>query len=665
MVPIYLREPCNRTAQERSAAVLARRASEAPLDLSRLRADRQRAACDADVLVARFAEALAARGVRVTWAPTAAAAAARIAALAQERPVAASRAAVVAELYESLLDLGVRVISTYGPQGSSFAPRYEHAWQLPRPPALANWQTRPWQEPSNPPRALLGLLGVNAASAANGSLYLLQHSENIGELLAAAQTLVFAVGREKIVADDAAAQRQVAACSAYGCEAVLLDLGRTPAPAQPLAALAGLSEGERAVEVILLDNGRRDLLEGPHRALYDCIGCRACSARCPTYPFFRGPRGWSPKDYLWSHLRGENPSLDLCTLCGNCEADCPLDIPIPAMIAARRQETLRARGRNWGDWQRRVQGNVEALSRAFSRAAPVSNHLVGLPPVRAVMDKVFGIAPQRQLPRFRRDRFDARPRRPAGNGTPPVVYFYGCFANYNHPEVAETAVRILEHLGYQVLLPPWKCCGIPLYAKGEIDAARRLVEFNVRTLAAYAERGLTILTTCPSCQLALARDYPRLFPSSAADRVAAHTRFISPFLLERGVEGTLPGRAWRVGYHLPCHLRALGLRDETPQLLARVRGVEVAPLDRGCCGLSGTFGLERAHYRESMAIGAGLFAAARSTRWDEIATDCGACKLQIEHGTGRQVVHPLEILARAELSARAVPAAAAMGGSGR
>ncbi len=280
------------------------------------------------------------------------------------------------------------------------------------------------------------------------------------------------------------------------------------------------------------------------------------------------------------------------------------------------------------------------------------------------MERVFGLTCKRPLPAFHRDTFEHWHTRrgsgpspklsPAGGARegkerrPRVVYYFGCFANYNNPEVGQATVKLLEALGYDVTLPQWRCCGIPLYAKGEIAAARRMVEFNVARLAAYVDAGHEIVTSCPSCQLALARDYPRLFPSDSAERVAAHTHFLSRFLLERE---NLRSRAQlapqRAAYHLPCHLRALGMDDDTLTLLRQIPGFSVRDVRRGCCGLSGTFGLERDHYTQSIEIGSGLLTAVKDEGCELVLTDCGACKLQIEHGSARRVTHPVEVLCRA------------------
>jgi glycerol-3-phosphate dehydrogenase subunit C len=665
MLPIYLSEPCNQPARQRTAATIARRTVPPPVDLTVLARAREQAASRIGALVDAFERALAGRGIIVSRAATAAAAAERIAALAAGTPVAATRAAVLGELSAALTERGVQMIPTYGPRLSDFVARYRRFWQLPHHALSTNWRIQAvsdrfalaQEERTHQRRDVVGLFGVNAASAASGAIYLLQHSDNIGDLLRTARHLVFVVAIDKLVADDVAARHQVDAIGTYGTDSVLLDLARTRPQGDPLERFAP-TDGEPSIAVILLDNGRTELLRGQYRSLFTCIGCRACATRCPTYPEFRGPRGWSPKDYLWSHLRGDNPALDLCTLCGNCEVDCPLDIPLPTLIAQRRVEHLAMHGRGLNGWRRRLHGEVERIDKAFSATAPLSTYAPRLPLAATVMDKVFGLAPERPLPAFHRDTFERwhqgrEAPETATGARPRLVYYFGCFANYNNPEVGQATVKLLDALGYEVVLPDWKCCGIPLYAKGELGAARRMVEFNVNALVAYVDAGDEIITSCPSCQLALARDYPRLFPSEAADRVAAHTHFLSRFLLQAGgLDGRLgalrlgPLRQ-RAAYHLPCHLRALGMEEDTLQLLAQIPDFHASDMKRGCCGLSGTFGLERDHYTQSMDIGSGLFAAVTDAEPDLVLTDCGACKLQIEHGTKRQVTHPLEVLCRA------------------
>jgi Fe-S oxidoreductase len=78
-------------------------------------------------------------------------------------------------------------------------------------------------------------------------------------------------------------------------------------------------------------------------------------------------------------------------------------------------------------------------------------------------------------------------------------------------------------------------------------------------------------------------------------------------------------------------------------------GWQVSEIDSGCCGLAGSFGYEAEHYEISMKIGEDrLFPAVRTTSPSTIIAASGmSCRHQIEHGTGRSALHPVEILAEA------------------
>jgi Fe-S oxidoreductase len=72
----------------------------------------------------------------------------------------------------------------------------------------------------------------------------------------------------------------------------------------------------------------------------------------------------------------------------------------------------------------------------------------------------------------------------------------------------------------------------------------------------------------------------------------------------------------------------------------------IQEIKSGCCGMAGSFGYEKEHYELSMQIGElDLFPAVRKSLSEEIITAPGtSCRHHIEDGTGRNVVHPVEVL---------------------
>ena len=63
--------------------------------------------------------------------------------------------------------------------------------------------------------------------------------------------------------------------------------------------------------------------------------------------------------------------------------------------------------------------------------------------------------------------------------------------------------------------------------------------------------------------------------------------------------------------------------------------------------MAGTYGLARKNYRNSLRAGWGLISAMRDGSFQAGATECSACKMQMEQGTSKPTIHPLKLLALA------------------
>jgi len=103
----------------------------------------------------------------------------------------------------------------------------------------------------------------------------------------------------------------------------------------------------------------------------------------------------------------------------------------------------------------------------------------------------------------------------------------------------------------------------------------------------------------------------------------------------------------RLAYHQPCHYQALESGDRTWELLSRIEGLELERLPKSCCGIAGTFGFQKKGYDLSMQAGAVMLDALRESSAQAGVTECSTCKMQMELGSGRPVMHPAKVLARA------------------
>ena len=123
-------------------------------------------------------------------------------------------------------------------------------------------------------------------------------------------------------------------------------------------------------------------------------------------------------------------------------------------------------------------------------APGLANALARFTPVRALLNRSFGIAPQRPLPRVRRSiwrelRRGLAPAEVAGPSAPRIVLFGDCFTAYNEPHVGLAAVKVLQSLGYAVDVVDAGCCGRAMISAGLLPdgvaaAERALAQLPLR-----------------------------------------------------------------------------------------------------------------------------------------------------------------------------------------
>lgn len=180
-----------------------------------------------------------------------------------------------------------------------------------------------------------------------------------------------------------------------------------------------------------------------------------------------------------------------------------------------------------------------------------------------------------------------------------VQLFHTCLVNEIDPEVGMAVVRVLERLGFEVLVPlDQTCCGQPASNAGFQDEARAAAR---HTLAVLDATEGPIVIPSGSCADMLIHQYEALFRDEprfrdAAHRVAGRCREFSELAAEAAARTPLAGRmATKVAYHASCHLwRGLGETAAPQALLRAVDGLQVVPLPDAeeCCGFGGLFSVK-------------------------------------------------------------------------
>lgn len=408
-------------------------------------------------------------------------------------------------------------------------------------------------------------------------------------------------------------------------------------------------------------------------ALDACIKCNICTSYCPVSavtdrfpgPKYVGPQGQRFREPGQPHAPDD--SVDFCSGCRVCNEVCPTGVPIAELNARARARIADEKGiplRN------RLLGRNELLAMLGSIMPTVANFAMHNPVSRMLADSVLGIAREAPLPRWSergtlndwlRSRARARFGQPAPSHATDkkVVFFHGCATQYYEPFVGKAAIAVLEHNGYEVIVPPQNCCGLPLLSNGEFGTAAGYHRRNVATLAGFARAGIPIVGTSTSCTLTLKEEAPELLDMhDEASATLTHGVWdIFEWLCDlldrdelrtdfRALPMTLP-------YHAPCQQRAHRVGKPALDILALIPGLTVAESQARCCGIAGTYGYKTEKYRIAMDVGEELFAFVRDVAGDKLAPvsytacDSETCRWQLEHGTHLPSRHPIEIMAAA------------------
>jgi Fe-S oxidoreductase len=236
-----------------------------------------------------------------------------------------------------------------------------------------------------------------------------------------------------------------------------------------------------------------------------------------------------------------------------------------------------------------------------------------------------------------------------------VVLFNDTFNTYNYPHTAIAATELLEAAGFEVILPGHACCGRPMISKGLVHKARRAARQTVDRLFPLAEQGLPIIGLEPSCLLTLRDEYYYLLPGERprVKLIAEQSYMFEEFIASLADRGELnldfKEETREVLLHGHCHQKALIGTGPSKRTLSQPPGYRVTEVDSGCCGMAGSFGYEAEHYDISMAMAERrLLPAVRQKDETTIIAAAGvSCRQQIKHGTGRQALHPAEVLRQA------------------
>jgi len=402
-----------------------------------------------------------------------------------------------------------------------------------------------------------------------------------------------------------------------------------------------------------------------------CNGCGRCRNNSPAErqcPMFRSLRSEeaSPRakaNLLRGVLSGQvkvedladdraKQIADLCFNCHQCRLECPASVDIPKIVGELKAQHVATNGLPLSDL---LLGRIDTIAAVASRIPWLSNLLIRSGPSRWLGERLFGLSAARELPpvvgeTFLRYAAKRRWTKMRPHGGLKIAYFVDHYANYHDPDLGRALAEIAQHNGIGLFVPPGqKASGIARISAGDIKGARRVARRNLRILADAVRQGFTIIATEPAAVLCLRHEYVNLMDDQDAHLVAENSFEACEFLWNLYQQDRLSTDfvpiPLDITYHEPCHLRALTSEKAGPQLMSLIPELNVNPIEAGCTGMAGTWGLQKKNYRNSLRVGWPLISTMRSAGNSKAASECSTCKMQIEHAAGRQTLHPLKLLA--------------------
>lgn len=404
-----------------------------------------------------------------------------------------------------------------------------------------------------------------------------------------------------------------------------------------------------------------------YEMLNRCNKCGFCHAACKSYKTNLGEpmvaRGRvqlikAVADGILEADEDYEAALNSCLLCGECAIACPSGVkPNELVLAARRDLKTRKGITGFAKSQAlKTLASPRRLRLAFKSLKTfrslVLDKLDGLDSFRGIDIKGM---PVNQKP------FLEQPLPAAANPEAPkrVAFFTGCMINHTLGQTGHSVVAVLGKTGCDVAVPREQvCCGLPQYAYGDFETAKRLAKTNIELFA--GQNADAIIVACATCGSMLKEEYRKLFKDEPAylpkvEEFIGKVREFSQYLAaERKADDDWfkPVIPVKVTYHDPCHMVRYQKVTQPPRNLLksipRLQFVEMKEADR-CCGAAG---LVQAFFPdESNEITRQKIDNIENSGADIVVTTCPACIHRIQGalnlaGRRQKVVHLADLLAK-------------------
>ncbi len=349
--------------------------------------------------------------------------------------------------------------------------------------------------------------------------------------------------------------------------------------------------------------------------------------------------------------------FDLCLSCKACASECPSSVDVASLKAEFQYQYQKANGISL---RTRLFAYNNKLNGLGSKLPKLTNFMFSNGMTSSALKKSLGIAKERSLPliskrslNFYYKNFKATNNR--DNYIKSVYLFNDEFTNHMDTQIGMDALELLKGLNYFVEVIDNVESGRAFLSKGLLEQAKGFANKNVAIFKDKISEKTPLIGIEPSAILTFKDEYLKL----ADDKISAENIAKSTFLIEEFIQqeidlGNITQEQFTlqektIKFHGHCHQKAMSNQLSSFAVLNLPKNYKVTIIPSGCCGMAGSFGYEKEHYKVSMQIGGQtLFPAVKKAPEDTVISANGtSCRHQIKDGTQREAKHPITILKEA------------------
>ena len=341
--------------------------------------------------------------------------------------------------------------------------------------------------------------------------------------------------------------------------------------------------------------------------------------------------------------------FDLCLSCKACASECPSNVD----VAALKSEFLyQYQEENGYSFRNTMFANNVKYNKIGSLVPGLTNLVLNTYLTKSIM----GISLKRSIPKLTPKTLKAWYKKQTHSSSQKIVYvFCDEFTNFYDTEIGKDTITVLKRLGYNPTFINHPESGRSFISKGFLKEAKALANENVSIFKELITEETPLVGIEPSAILTFRDEYIRLADDvNSATIISKNTFTIEEFILKEFEKGTIRTNQFTtedklVKIHGHCHQKALSSTHATFSILNIPKNYKPTIMNTGCCGMAGSFGYEKEHYKVSMQVGEDtLFPKIRNTSKEiEIVAAGTSCRHQIYDGTKRIAKHPITVLREA------------------